>query len=61
MVSGMVPYSLVVVVFFAQIKSDSGIIPYSLQHNIVIVLVTLPDYEQRNTYGTNIHSESQYT
>ena len=42
-VSGMVPYSLVVVVFFAQMGSDSGIIPYSLQHGRVIVVVTSPD------------------
>ena len=37
------PYSLVVVVVFAQMRSDSGIIPYSLQQGIVIVLVTSPD------------------
>ena len=37
------PYSLVVVVVFAQMRSGSGIIPYSLQHGIVIVLVTSPD------------------
>ena len=38
------PYSLVVVVVFAQKRSDSGIIPSSLQHGIVkIVLVTSPD------------------
>ena len=42
-VSGMDPYSLVVVVFFAQMRSDSGIIPFSPQHSIVIVLVTSPD------------------
>ena len=42
-VSGMVPYSLVVVVFFAQMRSDSGIIPYSLQHGRVIIVVTSPD------------------
>ena len=37
------PYSLVVVLVFAQMRSDSGIIPYSLQHDIVIVLMTSPD------------------
>ena len=42
-VSGMVPYSLVVVVFFAQMRSDSGIIPYSLERSRVIVVVTSPD------------------
>ena len=42
-VSGVVTYSLVVVVFFAQMRSDSGIIPYSLQHGRVIVVVTSPD------------------
>ena len=42
-VSGMIPYSLVVVVFFAQMRSDSGIIPYSLQRGIVTVLMTSPD------------------
>ena len=41
-VSGMVPYSLVVEVFFAQMRSDSRIIPYSLQHGSVIVVVTSP-------------------
>ena len=42
-VSGMVPYSLVVVVFFAQMRSDSGMISESLHHGRVIVLVTSPD------------------
>ena len=42
-VSGMVPYSLVVVVFFAHMRSDFGLIPYSLQHGRVIVVVTSPD------------------
>ena len=42
-VSGMVPYSLVVVVFFAQMRSDSRIIPFSLRHGRVIVVVTSPD------------------
>ena len=37
------PYSLVVVVAFAQMRSDSAINPYSLEHGIVIVLVTSPD------------------
>ena len=37
------PYSLVVVVVCAQMRGDSGIIPYSLQHGIVIALVTSPD------------------
>ena len=31
------------VVFFAQLRSDSGIIPCSLQHGRVIVVVTSPD------------------
>ena len=40
----IIPYSLVVVVVCAQMRSDSGIIPYSLQHGIVIVvLVTSPN------------------
>ena len=42
-VSGMVPYSLVVVVLFAQMRSDSGMIPESLQHGRVMVVVTSPD------------------
>ena len=38
------PFSLVVVVVCAQMRSDSGFIPYSLQHGIVrVVLVTSPD------------------
>ena len=40
--SGMVPYSLVLVVFFAQMRSDSGIIPESLQRGRVIIVVTSP-------------------
>ena len=43
-VSGMVPYSLIVVVFFAQMRSHSGIIPYSIQRGRVIVVMTSPDY-----------------
>ena len=40
----IIPYSLVVVVVCAQVRIDSGIIPYSLQHGIVgLVLVTLSD------------------
>ena len=39
----ILPYSLIVVVVFAQMSCDSEIIPYSLQHGIVIVLVTSPD------------------
>ena len=39
----MIPYSLVVVVVFAQMWSDSGINPCSLQHGRVIVVVTSPD------------------
>ena len=42
-VSGMVPYSLVVIVFFAQTRSDFGMIPESLQRGRVIVVVTSPD------------------
>ena len=42
-VSGMIPYSLVVVVFFAQTKIDSGMIPESLQHGRVKIVVTSPD------------------
>ena len=42
-VSGMVPYSLVMVVFFAQMRSDSEMIPESLQHGRIIVVVTSPD------------------
>ena len=42
-VSGMVPYSLVVLVFFAQMRSDSGRNPESLQHGRVLVVVTSPD------------------
>ena len=41
--SGIVPYSLVVVVFFAQMRSDSGMIPESLQRGRVIIVVTSPD------------------
>ena len=38
------PYSLVVVLVCAQMRSDSGINPYSLKHGVVrIVLVTSPD------------------
>ena len=37
------PYSLVVLVVFAQMRSNWGIIPYSLQHSILKVLVTSPD------------------
>ena len=38
------PYSLVVVVFCAQMRSDSGTITYSLRHGIVRgVLATSPD------------------
>ena len=37
-------YSLVVVVVCAQMKSESGITPYSPQHGMVrVVLVTSPD------------------
>ena len=57
----IIPYSLLVVVVSAQIRSGSGIIPYSLQHGIIIALVTSSDYWRPSTYGTNIHSESQYT
>ena len=40
----IVPYSLVVVVVCAQMRSDSGIVPYALQHGIVrIVKVTSSD------------------
>ena len=42
-VSAVVPYSLVVVVFFAQMRSDSGIIPFSLQYGRVIVVMTSAD------------------
>ena len=41
--SGIVPCSLVVVVFFAQVRSDSGMIPESLQRGRVIIVVTSPD------------------
>ena len=41
----IIPHSLVVVVVFAQMRSESGITPYSPQHGIVrVVLVTSPDY-----------------
>ena len=40
----IIPYSLIVVVVCAQMRSDSGITPFSPQHGIVgIVLVKLPD------------------
>ena len=40
----IIPYSLVVVVVCAQVRSDSGIRPYSPQHGIVrVVIVTSPD------------------
>ena len=58
----VIPYSLVVVAVCAQIMSEPRINPYSPQHGIVtVVLVTSPDKKRRITYGTNIHSESQYT
>ena len=41
--SGIAPHSLVVVVFFAQMRSDSGIIPESLQRGRVVIVVTSPD------------------
>ena len=41
--SGILPYSLVVVVFFAQMRSGSGMIPESLQRGRVIIVVTSPD------------------
>ena len=41
--SGIVPCSLVVVVFFAQMRSDSRIIPESLQRGRVLIVVTSPD------------------
>ena len=41
--SGIVPYSLVVVVFFAQMRSDSGMIPESPQRGRVIIVVKSPD------------------
>ena len=34
----IIPYSLVVAVVWAQKRSDSGIIPYSLQHGMVRVV-----------------------
>ena len=37
------PYSIVVVVVFAQMWCDSGINPFSLQHGLIIVLVMSPD------------------
>ena len=39
----IVPYSLAVVVFFAQVRSDSGMVPESLQRGRVIIVVTSPD------------------
>ena len=40
----IIPYSLVMELVCAQMRSDSGISPYSLQHGIVIaVLVTSSD------------------
>ena len=58
----IIPYTLVLVVVCAQMRRESGIALYSLQHGIVIVvLVMSPDWSRRNTYGTNIHSEAQYT
>ena len=40
----IIPYSVVVVVVCAQMRSDSKITPYSPQHGIVrVVLVTSPD------------------
>ena len=40
----IIPYSLVVTVVCLQMRSDFGIIPYSVQHGIVgVVLVTSPD------------------
>ena len=43
MISGKVPFSLAVVVFFAQMRSDSGMIPESLDRGRVKIVVTSPD------------------
>ena len=40
----IIPYSLVVVLVCAQMRSDSGIIPCSLQHGIVGLVVVTSAY-----------------